>query len=117
MELLVVIAIIAILAALLLPVVANAKARVKRTVCLSSPKQINLAVHLYAGDYGNTLPNTGPATYMNYRDSVNTFLGLSQPDSPQDRVFACPADTFYLMESQLIRPVFTGPPPRQFPQE
>lgn len=103
MELLIVIAIISILAALLLPVLSSAKARARRTVCLNNLKQINLAVHLYAGDYGETLPNTGPATYSNYRDAVKSYLGMRQPDSPQDRVFACPADTFYYNESTLAR--------------
>ena len=63
-ELLVVIAIIAILAALLFPVLSSAKARAKRTACLNNLKQINLGVHMYAGDNGDTLPDTGTATYV-----------------------------------------------------
>lgn len=49
-ELLVVIAIIAILAAILFPVFAQAKAAAKKTVDLSNQKQINTALILYAGD-------------------------------------------------------------------
>lgn len=50
-ELLVVIAIIAILAAILFPVFAQAKAAAKRTQDLSNQKQIVTALMLYAGDY------------------------------------------------------------------
>jgi len=65
MELLVVIAIIAILAAVLLSVLFGAKAaQAKRTACLNNLKQINLGVHMYAGDHGDTLPNTGIATFI-----------------------------------------------------
>lgn len=49
-ELLVVIAIIAILAALLFPVFAEAKNSAKITVCISNMKQISAAFHLYMGD-------------------------------------------------------------------
>lgn len=49
-ELLVVIAIIAILAAILFPVFAQAKAAAKNTVALSNMKQIGLSIMLYAGD-------------------------------------------------------------------
>ena len=98
-ELLMVIAIIAILAALLLPVLSGAKARAKRTECLNNLKQINLGVHLYAGDNGDTLPDTGIATYILYKEVVKSYVGLHGPSSPQDKIFACPADTFYYDES------------------
>jgi len=60
-ELLVVIAIIAILAALLLPALAKAKAAALRTQCLSQQKQIGLAFHMYANDFNEYMvfPNWG----------------------------------------------------------
>jgi prepilin-type N-terminal cleavage/methylation domain-containing protein len=100
-ELLVVIAIIAILAALLFPVLSSAKARARRTACLNNLKQINLGVHMYAGDNSDTLPNTGAATYILYKEVVKNYVGLHGPSSPQDKIFACPADTFHYNDSSL----------------
>jgi prepilin-type N-terminal cleavage/methylation domain-containing protein/prepilin-type processing-associated H-X9-DG protein len=50
-ELLVVIAIIAILAAILFPVFAQARAKARQASCLSNVKQLSLAIIMYANDY------------------------------------------------------------------
>jgi prepilin-type N-terminal cleavage/methylation domain-containing protein/prepilin-type processing-associated H-X9-DG protein len=64
-ELLVVIAIIAILAAILFPVFAQAKEAAKKTQCLSGGKQIGTALYLYVGDSDDTLPMANyPSTYV-----------------------------------------------------
>ena len=56
-ELLVVIAIIAILAAILFPVFAQAKAAAKKTSCVSNEKQQGTAILLYMGDYDGKFPD------------------------------------------------------------
>ena len=56
-ELLVVIAIIAILAAILFPVFAQARAKARGISCLSNVKQVGLAFHMYVQDYDETTPN------------------------------------------------------------
>lgn len=55
-ELLVVIAIIAILAAILFPVFAQARESARLTTCTSNAKQIGTAMLMYADDYDETLP-------------------------------------------------------------
>jgi prepilin-type N-terminal cleavage/methylation domain-containing protein/prepilin-type processing-associated H-X9-DG protein len=58
-ELLVVIAIIAILAAILFPVFAQAREKARQTSCLSNMKQIALAQLMYSQDYDERLANSG----------------------------------------------------------
>jgi prepilin-type N-terminal cleavage/methylation domain-containing protein len=55
-ELLVVIAIIAILAGLLLPALARAKAKAKRIACVSNLKQVSLGLRMWSNDNGDKYP-------------------------------------------------------------
>lgn len=58
-ELLVVIAIIALLAGVLLPGLAAAKAKSRQAVCISNLRQVGLAFQLYLADYRDTFPSDG----------------------------------------------------------
>ncbi len=76
-ELLVVIAIIAILAAILFPVFAQAREKARQTVCLSNEKQIALAALMYAQDYDETWPIVGSA--IGSATTLNKVNGNGQP--------------------------------------
>jgi len=81
-ELLVVIAIIAILAAILFPVFAQAREKARASSCLSNQKQIALAHSMYAQDYDETYPiaQGGPALdpitgiLPRWEDSVKPYI-------------------------------------------
>src|SRR6185295_17760709 len=60
-ELLVVIAIIAILAALLLPAITQAKLRAQRIACVNNLREVGLAFHMFANDHRGRLPMQVPA--------------------------------------------------------
>jgi prepilin-type N-terminal cleavage/methylation domain-containing protein len=98
-ELMVVVAIITILAALLLPTLNSATSRGRRAMCLNNLKQINVGTHLYAEDNRNTLPRNlkGGAASIGVEELklVRNYVGLTTAPSPRDRLFSCPADTFY----------------------
>jgi prepilin-type N-terminal cleavage/methylation domain-containing protein len=100
-ELLVVIGVLAILAALLLPALSRAKAKAQRTACMSNLRQINAGVRMYSDDAHDVAPSPGAATtnfpdlYSDYKRLMKSYVGLNGPSSPQDKLFACPADRFY----------------------
>lgn len=79
-ELLVVVGIIGILAALLLPALAKAKERGRRTKCLSNLHQIGLASVMYAGDHAEWLPPLA-------NGSDDDVPGFWPWDMPRDTVF------------------------------
>ncbi len=101
LELLVVIAITAILIALLLPTLRNAKEKASRTACMSNLKQINWGLHMYSGDSSDKAPHTPGTTnspglnWSGYKALMKTYVGINSVASPEDKVFACPDDTFY----------------------
>ncbi len=104
-ELLVVIAIIAILAALLLPVLAQAKEKGKSIRCISNLRQLGFAAVMFAGDEDDSLPWsekhwTSPANTngaMNYTDPTaanfrtNAYWQLWNYAGKDDGLWQCPS--------------------------
>jgi len=102
-ELLVVIAIIGILAALLVPTLSAAKNKARRTTCLNNLRQLNLGIRMYADDSHDASPSPGlnsPTNdilnlYSGYKALIKNYVGANGVSSTADKLFACPADTFY----------------------
>jgi hypothetical protein len=93
-----VIAIIAILAAILFPVFAQAREKARMAVCLSNTKQMGLAIMMYAADYDETLPTHGPSGHCRGRwyhqilPYVKNYDVFTCPHLPENRVAGPPAN-------------------------
>jgi prepilin-type N-terminal cleavage/methylation domain-containing protein/prepilin-type processing-associated H-X9-DG protein len=85
-ELLVVIAIIAILAAILFPVFAQARDKARSVSCLSNCRQIGMAFMQYTQDYDEFLPLT------TFPVAANTWTDTVQPYVKNRGIFRCPSD-------------------------
>jgi prepilin-type N-terminal cleavage/methylation domain-containing protein/prepilin-type processing-associated H-X9-DG protein len=96
-ELLVVIAIIAILAAILFPVFAQAREKARATACLSNTKQLGLAFFMYAEDYDEQWPFTTYYDVFTYPANTPTggqpWVLSTQPYIKNWQVEVCPSDS------------------------
>ena len=94
-ELLVVIAIIAILAALLLPVLAKAKERAKVIQCNSDLRQIGLAFVMYANDHGGRIMQryygfNSQGVEVGYDELLIPYTGIANTLTNNQKIFTCP---------------------------
>lgn len=89
-ELLVTIAILAILGAILLPVLAQARERARAAACASNMRQLAMGLMLYTQDHDETLPMvTNYAAAASAPDRV--WTATVQPYVRNERVFLCPS--------------------------
>jgi len=129
-ELLVVIGIMTVLMALLVPTLTLARASARRTACMSNLRQIGMAIHLYAGEYNDSIPigpiappflsptdfypSTGaPTSLISLRNGAPVGLGLLLRDylSRQPKALFCPNTnarfTVDLLDYSQIRNAFS----------
>jgi len=122
LELLVVIAILALLIAILLPALGQARHQARRAACAGNLRQVGVAIHMYAEDFANTIP-FGPAgrpvtgsnfytvtgnvtSLLSLEDGAPVGLGLLLEDylAHQPTVLFCPgADQPSEAKEQLAR--------------
>lgn len=108
-ELLVVIAIIAILAAILFPIMASAKEHARQVMCLGNMKQLMTAIKQYCDDYNGVMP-----LCIQYKNTTPDWAGCKVCGVIDDvddgglwryvrnrKVYTCPTDIYYKKDFTL----------------
>jgi prepilin-type N-terminal cleavage/methylation domain-containing protein len=114
-ELLVVIAIIAILAAILFPVFAQAREKARQSSCLSNFKQIGLGVMMYVQDWDETYPNNRLYQFPGGSEcgqKMITWKTATLPYVKNLEVYRCPSNSHNkeLDETKGLEPTFPAFP-------
>jgi prepilin-type N-terminal cleavage/methylation domain-containing protein/prepilin-type processing-associated H-X9-DG protein len=101
-ELLVVVAIIAILAAILFPVFAQAREKARQTSCLSNIKQLTLGFIMYSQDYDESFPQWkwdenysspwGDKSSVSPNNASSVWYYAIYPYVKNSKIYACPSD-------------------------
>ena len=112
-ELLVVIAIIAILAAILFPVFAQAREKARQASCVSNLKQIGISLLMYSQDYDENMVNhyygqwqagarSNPADPAIAGDQqCSMWMDVIQPYMKNTQIFNCPSQSVYLDPTKI----------------
>jgi prepilin-type N-terminal cleavage/methylation domain-containing protein len=111
-ELLVVIAIIAILAAILFPVFAQARDKARQATCLSNCKQLSLGINMYAQDYDECLPygynyRSDGQVWWWWQDSIHPYV-------KNDAIYTCPSAAPHMVEKNGRPPGTVNPQVRDY---
>jgi len=112
-ELLVVMVVVAVLAAILLPVYADARLRGKNASCISNARQVAVALLRYADDWSGWIPKASGNAWANTVPiSICPRAGYEYAAMPYARsrhIFFCPAQRYVLAQGSVL-PALPPPP-------